>query len=203
MAAPAPWLKPAILTGSLIPLVDLLVGAATGGLGANAIATAINRLGLVALVLLVFALALTPLRIFFKWGWPIRIRRWVGNLAFLYAALHFLTYVVLDQGLNLPTLVEDVTERPFILVGLLALLLLIPLAVTSTDAMVKRLGYVRWKRLHRLAYLATGLGALHFFLRVKADVTEPLVYAALIAALLSVRGWDAARSRARKERASA
>lgn len=200
MAAKLPWLKPAILTGSLIPLADIAIGAGTGALGANAISEALNRLGLNALVLLVFALSLTPLKILFGWTWPPRIRRWVGNLAFLYAALHFLTYAVLDQALDLPTIFEDVTKRPFILVGFLAFLCLIPLAATSTDKMVKRLGYVRWKRLHRLAYVATGLGALHFFLRVKADISEPVVYAALIALFLGVRVVDMLRTRARKAR---
>lgn len=198
---PQPWLKPAVLTGALVPLLDVLFGAATGGLGPNAISEALNRLGLVALVLLIAGLTLTPLRLLFGWTWPGRIRRWVGNLAFTYALLHLLTYALVDQGLDLRAISEDVTQRPFILIGSVAFVLLIPLAVTSTDAMVKRLGYLRWKRLHRLAYVATGLGALHFFLKVKADVTEPVIYAAVIASLFAIRGLEVLRSaRARRRR---
>lgn len=200
---PLPWLKPAVLCGSLLPLVDMGISGARGTLGANPIEEVLNRLGLIALVLLVGSISLTPMKLLFGWTWPVRIRRWSGNLAFTYVLLHFLTYAVADHALNLGRITEDITKRPFILVGFLAFLLLIPLAVTSTDAAVKRLGYVRWKRLHRLAYVATGLGALHYFLRVKADITEPVVIFVIVAALLGVRVYDHQRHlRAKRARAA-
>ncbi len=204
MAAPLPWLKPAVLAGSLLPLLEMLISGLRGTLGPNAIEEVLNRLGLIALVLLLGSLTLTPLHLLFGWRWPARIRRWVGNLAFTYVLLHFLTYAVLDQSLAVDAILEDITQRPFILFGFAAFLLLIPLAATSTDAMVKRLGYVRWKRLHRLVYLAAGLGALHYFLRVKADLSQPLFYATLLAALFAIRLVDAAKKRrARREREAA
>ncbi|XXR86450.1 protein-methionine-sulfoxide reductase heme-binding subunit MsrQ [Sorangium sp. So ce406] len=181
------WLPPAIVTGGLIPLVVLGLRAATGALGPNAVAEALNQLGLLALVLLVASLAATPLRLASGWTFPIRIRKALGLLAFFYACAHFLTYAIVDQGLDVRTIVEDVTERPFILAGFVALLLLIPLAATSTARMLKRLGAARWKRLHRLAYVAAVLGVVHFFLRVKKDATEPLIYAALLALLFAAR----------------
>jgi sulfoxide reductase heme-binding subunit YedZ len=193
-AVPLPWLKPAVLTGSLVPLAALVLRAALDELGSNPISEALNALGLLALIFLVASLACTPAKVLFGWTWPIRIRRMLGVLAFVYALLHFLTYAVLDQGLDLATLWEDVTKRRFIFVGFAALLLLIPLTFTSTDASVKRLGYVRWKRLHRLAYLAGGLGVIHYWWRVKADLSEPLVYGLILGGLLLVRVIEVLRS---------
>ncbi|HLL52946.1 MAG TPA: protein-methionine-sulfoxide reductase heme-binding subunit MsrQ [Myxococcaceae bacterium] len=197
-AVPLPWLKPAVLTGSLVPLGALVLRAAVGELGSNPISEALNALGLLALIFLVASLACTPAKVLFGWTWPIRIRRMLGVLAFVYALLHFLTYAVLDQGLDLATLWEDVTKRKFIFVGFAALLLLLPLTLTSTDSSVKRLGYVRWKRLHRLAYLAGGLGVIHYVWRVKADLTEPVVYGLILGGLLLVRVIDFLRSGRRK-----
>src|SRR5690349_4025486 len=144
MAAPArkpplPWLKPALFVGSLIPLVDLSWRAATKSLGADAVAIALNKLGLLALVFLVAALACTPVKIFTTWTWPIRVRRMLGLFAAFYATCHVLTYVAIDQGFDWQVLVEDILQRKFILLGFLAWLLLIPLTVTSTDASVRRL----------------------------------------------------------------
>lgn len=182
-----PWLPPAIVTGGLIPLAVLGVRAFTGALGPNAVAEALNQLGLLALVLLIASLAATPLKLVSGWTFPLRIRRALGLLAFFYACAHFLTYAGVDQGLDVRAIVEDITERPFILAGFVALLLLVPLAATSTARMLKRLGAARWKRLHRLAYVAAVLGVVHFFLRVKKDATEPMIYAALLALLFAVR----------------
>ncbi|AGP32768.1 protein-methionine-sulfoxide reductase heme-binding subunit MsrQ [Sorangium cellulosum] len=182
-----PWLVPAIVTGGLIPLAVLGLRARAGALGANAVAEALNQLGLLALVLLVASLAATPLKIVSGWTFPLRIRKALGLLAFFYACAHFLTYALVDQGLDVRAIVEDITERPFILAGFVALLLLVPLAATSTARMLKRLGAARWKRLHRLAYVAAVLGVAHFFLRVKKDATEPMIYAALLALLFAAR----------------
>ncbi|WP_437606661.1 protein-methionine-sulfoxide reductase heme-binding subunit MsrQ [Sorangium sp. So ce834] len=198
-AAPAgrklPWLVPAVVTGGLIPLAVLGLRARAGALGPNAVAEALNQLGLLALVLLVASLAATPLKIVSGYTFPLRIRKALGLLAFFYACAHFLTYALVDQGLDVGAIVEDITERPFILAGFVALLLLVPLAATSTARMLKRLGAARWKRLHRLAYVAAVLGVAHFFLRVKKDATEPMIYATLLALLFAARIVSAALRR--------
>jgi methionine sulfoxide reductase heme-binding subunit len=184
---PLVWLVPAVFTGAMAPLASILVRGATGGLGANPIAEALNQLGLSALILLIASLACTPLKIIFGWTWPIRVRKTLGLVAFFYAALHMLTYAVLDQQLAWRTILEDITERKFIAVGFFAFVLMIPLAATSTSGMLKKLGFKQWKRLHRLAYAAGALGAVHFVWRVKKDLTEPLIYGAALAILLALR----------------
>ena len=176
-----------MFVGSLAPAIRLLVLGARGELGANPIATALNQLGLVALIFLIASLAATPLKTTLGWTWPIRIRRMLGLYAFFYASLHFLTYLGLDQVLDLRAVFADVTKRNFIAVGFTAFVLLVPLAVTSTDAMVRRLGFVRWKRLHRLVYVAAALGVIHFIWRVKKDLSQPLTYGAVLALLLAIR----------------
>jgi sulfoxide reductase heme-binding subunit YedZ len=181
------WLKPAILTGALVPLATMSIQAAQGTLGANPIAEVLNRFGLLALTFLILALAMTPLRVLLGWKWPARVRRMLGLIAFLYAALHLTTYVAVDQGLDFRAVLTDVLKRRFIFVGFTAFLLLVPLAITSTDSMVRRLGFRSWQRLHRLAYVATILGVIHFVWRVKKDVTEPAIYGAVLALLLGFR----------------
>jgi sulfoxide reductase heme-binding subunit YedZ len=192
---PYSWLNPAVATGGLAPLLMLAVQGAQGTLGANPVSTALNETGLFALALLVASLALTPVRLVTGWTWPARIRRTVGLLAFTYAVAHFLTYAVLDQGLALRAILEDIGKRPFITVGFTALVLLVPLAVTSTHAWVRRLGFPRWQRLHQLAYVAAVLGVVHFVWRVKKDFTEPLLYAAVLGLLFAVRLGEWARKR--------
>src|SRR4029453_10521358 len=166
---------PAVFTGALAPLAAILWNAARGNLGANPIAEALNELGLTALVFLVACLACTPLREIFDWPWAVGLRRMLGLFAFFYGLLHFATYALLDQRLNLPAILADVTKRPFIILGFAAFVLLIPLAATSTAGAVRRLGFVRWKRLHRLAYVAGGLAVVHFILRGKAGGRAPAV----------------------------
>lgn len=197
---PLPWLKPALITGAAVPAVILLWKGLTGRLGANPIAEALNELGLLTLIFLVAALAATPVKVLFGWTWPIRIRRELGLIAFFYALTHFLTYVVLDQQFDWEVILSDIVQRKFIFIGFFALVLLTPLAITSTDKMVRRLGYNRWKALHRLAYVATVLGGIHFFMRVKKDVTQPAIYLGIIAVLLAIRVVDALRTRAKKAR---
>ncbi len=186
-----------MLVGALVPVGALAMRAVRGELGANPIAQALNQLGLLALVLLVAALACTPAKLVFGWTWPLRLRRMLGLLAFFYAMLHVATYVGLDQVFDWAAIWKDVTKRKFIYVGAAAFVLLVPLALTSTNASVQRLGYARWKRLHRLAYLAPALGVLHFFWRVKKDATEPLTYGAVLALLLATRLIAAVRAPAR------
>jgi methionine sulfoxide reductase heme-binding subunit len=188
--SPIPWLKPAVLTGSLVPIAAILERAWRDDLGPDPIVQALNQLGLIALVFLIAALTCTPLKAMFGWTWPMRIRRMLGLLAFFYALLHVITYTVLDQGLDWHAIVDDIVKRKFIFFGFSTFVLLIPLAATSTNSALRRLGYVRWKQLHRLAYLAPALAVLHFIWRVKLDVREPVAYGLVLAALLSVRIVD-------------
>ncbi|HEV8246288.1 MAG TPA: protein-methionine-sulfoxide reductase heme-binding subunit MsrQ [Polyangiaceae bacterium] len=195
---PLSWLQPAVLTGSLLPFGWLALSAALGKLGANPIETALNQLGLLALIFLWSCLACTPLKILLGWTWPIRLRKTLGLLAFSSALTHFLTYLALDQGLKLGKVLADVAKRPFIAVGFIALLLLVPLALTSTKKALQRLGFKRWKRLHRLIYVVAILATVHFILRVKSHRGEPVVYAAILAVLLLVRIASAVRDKVRE-----
>ena len=177
----------AALAACLAPLLKMALDGARGGLTANPIEAVQNRLGFWALTLLAASLAATPLHDLLGLAWPVRLRRLLGLSAFGYAALHFLWWLVVDQGLALDAVVADVAKRPFVTVGLATLLVLLPLAVTSTDGWVRRLGFRAWKRLHRLTYLAAGLALVHFLWRVKADRLKPEIFAAVIGALLLAR----------------
>jgi sulfoxide reductase heme-binding subunit YedZ len=172
---------------ALAPLALLLLDAALRRLGANPIEAVLNRLGFWTLTFLALSLAPTPLRRWTGIGWPLRLRRLLGVTAFCYAALHFSWYLGVDQFFDLQAVGADVVKRPFITVGFATLLLLLPLAVTSTDGWVRRLGFGRWKALHRLAYAAALLGVLHFVWRVKADRLKPAVFAVVVAVLLLAR----------------
>jgi len=196
---PHPWLKPGVFIGSLAPIPVMIWRGTHGQLGADVVATVLNQLGYLALTFLIASLLCTPLRLVAGWSWGIRLRRMLGLFAFSYASLHFLTYLVIDQSLNLRAVVDDIRKRNFILVGFLALVLLLPLAITSTDRMVRRLGFARWKRLHRLAYVAGGLGVIHFIWRVKADLREPLIFTSILAGALALRILGALRLRARRK----
>lgn len=195
---PFPWLKPGVFAGGLIPLVALLWRTAHRTLGADPVAIGLNQLGYLALVFLISSLACTPLKAVFGWTWPIRIRRMLGLFAAFYASLHFTTYVAIDQRFDWRVLWEDVTKRPFVIVGFSAFVLLLPLVATSTDASVRRLGFKRWKALHRLAYLSGVLAVIHFIWRVKIDIREPLFWVALLAVLLLIRVADALWTRRKK-----
>jgi len=175
------------VVGSAAPLAYLVWLAILGRLGANPIAEVLNQLGFVAIILLLASLACTPLRIIFGWNWPFRTRRTLGLMGFVYAALHVCTYAGLDQVGNWRAIWMDVTQRKFIFVGFAAFLMLIPLALTSTANSVRRIGSKNWKRLHRLAYTAVILGVIHFYLRVKADTTEPILLAIILGLLFAVR----------------
>jgi sulfoxide reductase heme-binding subunit YedZ len=172
---------------ALLPAVRIGRLAVLDRLGPNPIAEALNRLGFWTLVLLLVTLSPTPIQRLTGWKWPLRLRRMLGLETFLYACLHFALYAVVDQGLDLGEIGRDIIKRKFITVGLLALLLLVPLAVTSTDGWVRRLGFKRWKRLHRLIYVAAALGVIHFAWRVKSDLSEPAVFGGALAVLLALR----------------
>ena len=199
-AVPFPWLTPGVFAGALVPLAGLVVQGARGTIGADPVAIVLNRFGLLALIFLVASLACSPAKILFGWTWPIRLRRMLGLFAVFYASLHLVTYVAVDQGFDWHVLWADVTQRKFMIVGFAAFLTLLPLAATSTDASVRRLGFRRWKALHRLAYLAGGLAVVHFLWRVKLDITQPLTYAILLGVLLLVRVGEAARARRARAR---
>jgi sulfoxide reductase heme-binding subunit YedZ len=192
---PYRWLKPGVALGAMVPLCAIAVAAVRGALGANPVAEVLNQLGLLALVFLVASLAATPLKLLLGWTWPVRIRRLLGLLAFFYATLHLLTYVAVDRLGELATILEDIVNRPFITVGFMAWLLLVPLALTSTRGSIKRLGFRSWQRLHRLSYVVALLAVLHFVWRVKKDASEPLTYGAIVLVLLAVRlfSWLGAR----------
>ncbi len=178
--SPLPWLKPGVFAGSLIPLAVTGWRGFHDQLGADAVAAALNQLGYLAFLFLTATLLCTPVRIASGWSWPVRLRRMLGLFAFFYASLHFLMYFTVDQSLNLRDIYNDIMKRKFILAGFLTLLILIPLAATSTNRMIRRLGFLRWKLLHRLSYLAGILASLHFIWRVKKDLTEVLIFCAIL-----------------------
>lgn len=189
--------KPLLFIACLMPLASLVAGAFGSerfSLGANPIEFLLHSLGLWGLRFLVATLAITPLRDITGKVWLLSFRRMLGLFAFFYVLLHFLTWFVLDQDLYMAGILADIAERPFITLGFLAFLLLIPLAVTSTNGMMRRLGR-RWKKLHRLVYPIAILGVWHFWWLVKADVREPLLYAVLVALLLGWRIWKAQKKK--------
>ncbi|MBK8254551.1 MAG: sulfoxide reductase heme-binding subunit YedZ [Polyangiaceae bacterium] len=190
-----PWLQPALVTGAGLPALGISVQGALGKLGANPIAEALNAFGLLALALLVASLGCTPVKMVTGAGWVQPLRRTFGLLGFFYAALHVLLYLAVDQGLALKAIAADVVKRPFITVGMAAFLMLVPLAWTSTQAQMVKLGGARWRKLHKLVYIAVPLGVLHFVLRVKKDLTEPVIFGAIVAVLLGVRAVTAMRKK--------
>jgi len=188
---------PAAFAACCLPLIWLAFQFATGGLGPNPIEALLNDLGYTAFVLLALTLSCTPAQLLLGWSWPIRIRKLLGDFCFFYACLHLLTYAVLDQGLDFGGIASDVLKHKFIFLGMATWLLLLPLAITSTQGWQRRLGFRRWKRLHRLVYLAGGTASFHFLLRFKTPKLETLAWMAVIAVLLLVRVVEAARRRAR------
>jgi predicted Zn-dependent peptidase/DMSO/TMAO reductase YedYZ heme-binding membrane subunit len=193
-------LKSAVWLVCLAPLAMLLYRFGSDDLTANPISYVTNELGDTALRLLLASLALTPLRLVFGIAWQMTLRRLLGLFAFFYVCLHLGVWLVLDHFFDWAQLGADILKRPYITVGMLAWTLLVPLAATSTTAMIKRLGGATWRRLHRLAYVAAVLGCLHFIWLAKKVRVDPWVYAAVLALLLGVRLWDVARTVARRRR---
>ena len=196
-------LKVGVWLACLTPLTLLLYRAWTDDLGANPISFITNWLGDWTFRILLASLALTPLRILTGMAWQMPLRRLLGLFSFFHAALHFSVWILLDHFFNWGQMLADVVKRPYITVGMLALTCLIPLAATSTAGMVKRLGAVNWKRLHRLVYAVGVCAALHFLWLAKVGRKEQYVYAAILALLLGVRAWHAVRHVARRRRAGA
>jgi sulfoxide reductase heme-binding subunit YedZ len=172
---------------SLLPAIALTLGAINDELGANPIEVLTRDTGEWALRFLLITLAVSPLRLSVGWHFLAAVRRMLGLYSFFYAVIHMLLYLWLDQFFDLSDIIEDVIERPFITVGFISFLALIPLALTSNDGMIKRLGTQRWNKLHRLVYYIAIGGVVHFYMLVKKDITEPLVYIALLAVLLGIR----------------
>jgi methionine sulfoxide reductase heme-binding subunit len=167
---------------------------------ADPIKRTIDYLGEWGLRLLALSLAITPARKLFGWVWLLRYRRTIGVFAFSYIALHLTTYIAVDQGFDWHQIWADIVKRPYITFGMTGFVLLSPLAITSTNAMIRRLGARRWRMLHRLVYIIAPLGVLHYDLLVKKDATWPHFYAAIIGVLLAYRLYDAARSRVERSR---
>jgi len=191
-ALPAPAfarLRVVLFSLALLPLARLIYLGVAAGLGANPVEFVVRSLGTWALILLCATLAVTPLRWLTGWAWLLRLRRMAGLFCFFYALLHVLAYTGIDQHFDLAALVADVLKRPYITAGLAAFLMLLPLAVTSTNAMVRRLGARNWQRLHRLVYVVALAAILHYWWQKasKNDIGEPTVYAIVIGGLLGVR----------------
>lgn len=179
--------KTLIFINALVPLLVLAYDAFNGNLGANPVEFFLRTTGVLALIFLLLTLAVTPLRKIFGWNELIKSRRMLGLYAFFYAFLHLITYGVFDKSLNIPAIVGDLWQRPFIAVGMLAFFLLIPLAITSTNGMIKRLGGKNWAKLHKLTYLIAILGVIHFWMIVKSDLRYPFFFGLILVILLGYR----------------
>ncbi|MBA4030937.1 MAG: hypothetical protein C0478_08600 [Planctomyces sp.] len=176
-----------LIFNGLIPLALIGWDAARGQTGGNAVSQAIHTTGYVSLLFIMASLAVTPLRLVSGWSTPIAFRRLLGLFGFFYACVHFGIYFGFDRALSLTSTFDEITKRRFLLVGITAILLMVPLAVTSTNAMIQRLGAKRWKLLHRTAYLVGGLAVLHYFMQVKADIRQPLAFAVVLGLFLLAR----------------
>ena len=185
-----------ISVNALLPLALLAFDGSRGNLGANPLEFFLRTTGVLTLTFVALTLAVSPLRKVFGWNGLIKYRRMLGLYAFFYGCIHLTTYSVFDKSLDVPAIIADVIQRPFIAVGMAALLLMFPLAVTSTNGMVKRLGGKRWSRLHKLTYAVAVLGVIHFWMIVKSDVFYPAIFALVMAVLLGYRLYDKFRPKA-------
>jgi sulfoxide reductase heme-binding subunit YedZ len=176
-----------VFINALIPLALLLWDVSRQRVGPNPLEFATRTTGMLTLIFLCLTLAVTPLRRIFGINSLVKFRRMLGLFAFFYGSLHLLTYIWFDRWFNLLSTAEDVVQRPFILAGMTAFILMVPLAITSTNRMVKRLGGKTWARLHRLAYLAAIAGVVHFWMLVKSDTRLPLTFAFILLFLLGYR----------------
>lgn len=176
-----------IFINALVPLGFLAWDAYRQRLGANPVEFFLRTTGILTLVFLLITLSVTPLRKYFGWNQLIKFRRMLGLFAFFYGFLHLITYSIFDKSFDIPAIFTDVWNRPFIAVGMFAFFLLIPLAVTSTNGMIKRFGGKNWARLHKLTYLIAILGVIHFWMIVKSDLTYPLLFGLVLVILLGYR----------------
>lgn len=186
MTPDIPFIKRLVLLNCAVPAVLLAWDAVRGNLGANPVNFAIRTTGMLSLIFLVLTLLVTPLVRLAHWNWFTQNRRVLGLYAFFYALAHFLIFFTLDRELSVSGTLSEMSLRPYLAVGTLGLVIMVPLAVTSTNRMIQRLGTSRWKQLHRLTYVAAIAGVVHYFMLVKADLRWPLAFAGALAVLL---GW--------------
>lgn len=189
-------LMPAVFVACLAPAAWLLYRALWGDLGVNPLETLTNETGIWTLRLLVATIAITPIRWITKWNPIISFRRMIGLFAFFYGTIHFFIYFLFDRSLQFDGLWEDIALRPYITVGFTAFVLMIPLAITSTTGWIRRLGGRRWNVLHRLVYVSALGGVLHYWWKVKLDVTDPAIYATIVGVLL---GWRVVKALAKRQ----
>jgi methionine sulfoxide reductase heme-binding subunit len=180
-------IKPVVFLACLGPLAWLVYNAFWGDLGANPVELITNTTGIWTLRFIAVTIAITPIRWVTKWNPIINFRRMIGLFAFFYGTLHFLIYFILDRSLIFDDLWEDIVKRPYITVGFTGFVLMIPLALTSTTAWIRRLGGARWNLLHKLVYVTAVLGVIHYWWKVKLDVTDPMIYAGIVSVLLGSR----------------
>jgi len=181
------FIKLLILVNGLVPLALLMWDQGHHQLGANPQNFLILTTGMMTLIFLVLTMAVTPLRKITGLNWLIQFRRMLGLFAFFYGCLHFLCFFSLDRGFSVSSTLTEMLKRKYLILGSTALLVMVPLAITSTNGMIKRLGGKRWRALHRLAYVAAIAGVIHYYMQVKADTRQPLVFAAVLAVLLGYR----------------
>lgn len=179
--------KTLIFTNALVPLSMMGWDAAHQQLGANPVELMIRTFGVMALIFILITLAITPLRKLFGWGHLIKYRRMLGLFAFFYACLHLMAYLGFDRGWSISSTVADVIKRPFIAFGMASFLMLVPLAITSTDGMLRRLGAKRWLKLHKLIYILAIAGVIHYYMIVKSDTFYPVLFGVILAVLLGYR----------------
>jgi len=189
------WTRALLFVLCLVPFFDLGWDAYTQNLTANPVEYITHKTGDWTIRFLMITLSVTPLRLLFHQPQLVRFRRMFGLFAFFYATLHFTTWFCLDKFFDFQEMGKDILKRPFITLGLAALLMLIPLAVTSTNGWVRRLGFKRWQKLHRLVYVIALVGVIHYYWLVKSDVRLPLMYGAIWVALMSVRAVERSRNR--------
>jgi sulfoxide reductase heme-binding subunit YedZ len=189
------FIKSLVLVDGAVPLALLVWDQAFNRLGANPQNFIILTTGMMTLVFLTLTMAVTPVRKVFGLNWVIQLRRMLGLYAFFYGCLHFLCFYSFDRAFSISSTLHEIVVRKYIWFGMTALLVMVPLAITSTNTMIKRLGGKRWRALHRLAYVAAIAGAIHFYMQVKADVRLPLVFIAVLAGLLGYRVLIYLRSR--------
>lgn len=192
----AKWIrrsKPLVFVLCSIPAALLASDIATGNISADPIEDLTRETGIWGLRILLITLAITPLRFITGINQLVMLRRMLGVFSFFYILLHFLTWLVIDNYFDFQRIIEDIIERYYILFGSLAFIMLIPLAITSTNRMLRWVGAKRWKRLHMLIYPISILGIVHFYLQVKADITEPVIHGAILAILLGYRIWKNSR----------
>jgi methionine sulfoxide reductase heme-binding subunit len=179
-----------ISLNAFVPLILFAFDGIRGNLGTNPIEFFLRTTGVLTLIFLLITLSVTPLRKLFGWNSLIKYRRMLGLYAFFYVCLHLMTYSIFDKSLSVSAIAGDVFQRPFIAIGMLAFFLLIPLAITSTNAMIKKLGGKNWAKLHKLSYLIAILGVLHFYMIVKSDITYPAIFGFVLAVLLGFRVYE-------------